>query len=47
MVNNGLFIGSVNEDFAVESIPGDIFQLGNTAWQIVRVAQGKVRVQDA
>ena len=45
--HNGLFIGTVNEDFAIESIPGDIFQLGNTAWQIVRVAEGRVRVQDA
>jgi ATP-dependent Lhr-like helicase len=33
----GLNIGSVNEDFAVESIAGDIFQLGNTSYRILRV----------
>ena len=31
------FIGTVNEDFAVESLQGDIFQLGNTSWRILRV----------
>ena len=41
------YIGSVNEDFAVESITGDIFQLGNTAWRIRRIASGVVRVEDA
>jgi ATP-dependent Lhr-like helicase len=44
---NGLVIGSVNEDFAIESLQGDIFQLGNTSWRILRVEQGKVRVEDA
>ncbi|TDF81679.1 DEAD/DEAH box helicase [Pseudomonas sp. H9] len=43
----GLNIGSVNEDFAVESIAGDIFQLGNTSYRILRVESGKVRVEDA
>ncbi|NWA91636.1 DEAD/DEAH box helicase [Pseudomonas sp. D8002] len=42
-----LNIGSVNEDFAVESIAGDIFQLGNTSYRILRVEPGKVRVEDA
>jgi ATP-dependent Lhr-like helicase len=42
-----LVIGSVNEDFAVESLQGDIFQLGNTSWRVIRVEQGKVRVEDA
>jgi len=41
------FVGTVNEDFAVESLQGDIFQLGNTSWRILRVAQGTVRVEDA
>jgi ATP-dependent helicase Lhr and Lhr-like helicase len=41
------FIGSVNEDFAVESLQGDIFQLGNMSWRILRVQQGVVRVEDA
>ena len=43
----GTFIGTVNEDFAVESIAGDIFQLGNISWRILRVEQGTVRVEDA
>jgi ATP-dependent helicase Lhr and Lhr-like helicase len=40
-------IGSVNEDFAVESLAGDIFQLGNAAYRIQRVERGTVRVEDA
>ncbi len=43
----GIFIGTLNEDFAIESLPGDIFQLGNTSYRILRVGQGKVRVEDA
>ncbi|KPU52045.1 DEAD/H associated family protein [Pseudomonas fluorescens] len=43
----GLNIGTINEDFAVESIAGDIFQLGNTSYRILRVETGKVRVEDA
>jgi ATP-dependent Lhr-like helicase len=42
-----LVIWSVNEDFAIESLQGDIFQLGNTSWRVLRVEQGKVRVEDA
>src|SRR5215213_1990068 len=42
-----LVVGSVNEDFAIESLQGDIFQLGNTSWRVLRVEQGKVRVEDA
>jgi ATP-dependent Lhr-like helicase len=42
-----IFIGTVNEDFAVESLAGDIFQLGNTSWRITRVEKGRVRVVDA
>jgi len=41
------FIGTVNEDFAVESMAGNIFQLGVSSWRIVRVEPGKVRVEDA
>src|SRR5438128_689682 len=41
------FIGTVNEDFAVESLAGDIFQLGNKSYQIIRVERGVVRVEDA
>jgi ATP-dependent Lhr-like helicase len=41
------FIGTLNEDFAIESNPGDIFQLGNASWQITQVLAGTVRVADA
>jgi ATP-dependent Lhr-like helicase len=41
------FIGTVNEDFAVESVAGDIFQLGNASWRILRINSGTVRVADA
>src|SRR5262245_3595641 len=41
------FIGTVNEDFAVESMAGDIFQLGNKSYGIRRVERGVVRVEDA
>ncbi len=40
-------IGTVNEDFAVESMAGDVFQLGNNAYRIMRVERGTVRVEDA
>jgi ATP-dependent helicase Lhr and Lhr-like helicase len=41
------FVGTVNEDFAVESLAGDIFLLGNRSWRIRRVESGRVRVEDA
>lgn len=41
------FVGKVNEDFAVESMAGDIFLLGNRSWRIRRVEMGKIRVEDA
>ena len=40
-------VGSVNEDFAMESMAGDIFLLGSTSWRIRRVEQSTVRVVDA
>src|SRR5687767_7763145 len=43
----GVFIGTLNEDFAIESLPGDVFQLGNSSWRILRVGNGVVRVADA
>ena len=43
----GIFVGKVNEDFAVESMGGDIFLLGNRSWRIRRVEMGKIRVEDA
>src|SRR3989449_1503817 len=41
------FVGTLNEDFAIESLAGDIFQLGNTSYRIKRVGTGVVRVEDA
>ena len=41
------FVGTLNEDFAIESHAGDIFQLGNASWRILQVAGGTVRVADA
>ena len=43
----GQLVGTVNEDFAVESLAGDIFQLGNSSYRILRVEAGRVRVDDA
>jgi ATP-dependent Lhr-like helicase len=40
-------IGTVNEDFAVESLAGDVFQLGNTSYRILRVERDRLRVEDA
>ena len=41
------FIGTLNEDFAIESNAGDVFQLGNASWRVLQVAAGDVRVADA
>ncbi len=43
----GTVVGTVNEDWAIESNGGDIFQLGNASWRILRVEPGVVRVADA
>ncbi|HEX2254556.1 MAG TPA: DEAD/DEAH box helicase [Thermoanaerobaculia bacterium] len=43
----GTVIGTVNEDFAVESLPGHVFQLGNASWRILKIEQGRLRVADA
>jgi len=47
MLPQGYRVGSLNEDFAFESLPGDIFQLGNTSYQILKIEQGRVLVEDA
>ena len=44
---HGTRLGTLNEDFAIESLPGDIFQLGNTSWRILRIERSSVRVEDA
>ncbi len=43
----GKSVGSLDEDFAVESLTGDVFLLGTHSWRIRHVGQGKVRVEDA
>jgi ATP-dependent Lhr-like helicase len=43
----GTFVGTVNEDFAIESFTGDIFLLGNKSWRIRKIESGRVRVEDA
>jgi ATP-dependent helicase Lhr and Lhr-like helicase len=47
MQPEGLFVGTLNEDFAFESLPGDIFQLGNSSYRMLKIEQGKVYVEDA
>jgi ATP-dependent Lhr-like helicase len=44
---DGVTVGHVDEDFAVESMAGEIFLLGNTSWRIRRIEPGVVRVEDA
>lgn len=44
---SGEVVGSVDEDFAIESLSGDIFQLGNSSWRILRLDGGALRVEDA
>jgi ATP-dependent Lhr-like helicase len=43
----GHFIGTLNEDFAFESLPGDIFQLGSTSYRVLKIEQGKLHAEDA
>lgn len=44
---SGAMVGTINEDFAIESVPGDIFQLGNVSWRLLKVEQGRVLVENA
>jgi ATP-dependent helicase Lhr and Lhr-like helicase len=41
------FVGTLNEDFAIESLKGDVFLLGNTSWRVMYVRGGEVVVEDA
>src|SRR5204862_2202535 len=43
----GTVIGTIDEDFAVESMAGDVILLGNSSWRIRRVEAGRLRVEDA
>jgi ATP-dependent helicase Lhr and Lhr-like helicase len=47
LMPEGQRVGTLNEDFSFESVPGDIFQLGNTSWRILKVETGRVLVEDA
>ncbi|MEE9233424.1 MAG: DEAD/DEAH box helicase, partial [Nitrospirales bacterium] len=44
---DGMVVGTVDEDFAIESLAGDIMLLGTTSWRIRAIETGKVRVEDA
>ncbi len=44
---DGTVVGTVDEDFAIESLAGDIMLLGTTSWRIKGIETGKVRVEDA
>jgi ATP-dependent helicase Lhr and Lhr-like helicase len=44
---DGHVVGTLDEDFAVESMAGDVFLLGTTSWKIRRVERGVVRVENA
>jgi ATP-dependent Lhr-like helicase len=43
----GKMVGTIDEDFAVESLTGDVFLLGTQSWRVRHVGQGKMRVEDA
>lgn len=47
MEPQGISVGTLNEDFAFESLPGDIFQLGNTSYRVLKVESGRMFVEDA
>lgn len=47
VTEEGTLVGTVNEDFAIESLAGDVFLLGNTSWRVLHVRGGEVLVRDA
>ncbi|MBY0589475.1 DEAD/DEAH box helicase [bacterium] len=47
LLSDGTLVGTVNEDFAIDSMAGQIFLLGNTSWRILRITSGEVIVEDA
>ncbi|HKJ16946.1 MAG TPA: DEAD/DEAH box helicase [Xanthomonadales bacterium] len=47
LLPGGYRVGTLNEDFAFESIPGDIFQLGNTSYRVLKIETARVLVEDA
>ena len=42
-----LKVGTLDEEFVTESLPGDVFLLGSHAWKIVKVRSDRVLVEDA
>src|SRR6185503_1734170 len=44
---DGTFVGKLDEDFAIESLAGDVFLLGNASWRVKHVRAGEVVVTDA
>jgi ATP-dependent Lhr-like helicase len=47
VTEDGTFVGTLNEDFAIESQAGNVFQLGNSSWRIHHIRTGVVTVSDA
>ena len=47
VTEDDLFVGTLDEDFAIESQAGDVFLLGNTSWRIHHVRGERVTVSDA
>ncbi len=47
LMPQGVRIGTLGEDFSFDSVPGDIFQLGNSSYRILRTDQSRVLVEDA
>lgn len=43
----GKQVGTLDEDYAVESMAGDVFVLGSTSWRIRGIVGGEVRVENA
>jgi ATP-dependent helicase Lhr and Lhr-like helicase len=42
-----LKVGTLDEEFVTESLPGDVFLLGSNAWKILKVRADRVLVEDA
>lgn len=47
VTTEGAVVGSVNEDFAIESLAGDVFLLGTTSWRVLQIRPSEVVVEDA
>lgn len=47
LLPENIFVGTLNEDFAIDSVPGNIFQLGNNSWKVVKIETGRMLVEDA